>query len=373
MISKISEVNYYIKTNKFKKIAIIAGKKSFSKINGKKIIKEIIHNTKTDDVKYFFKTNDFPEIKELKKLISFFENFQPNLILAIGGGSVIDYAKIANIKNISDNLVKKIHGKLQIGKNRIAKMVAIPTTAGSGAEVTSGAVIYIDKIKHSIDNKIIIPDKYFLLPKIIMKNKKKLKASSGFDAISQSIESIISVKSNNTSLLFARKSLNISLKNYLSFLKNPNFYNSSNMSIAAMLAGKAINISKTTAPHAVSYPFTSHFNISHGHAVSLTLEKFLKFNYENQKKSITNFNLDKRYEILFKIFGVKNINELNFKIKDLKYQANLIDNFKKLKIDINRYYPRILREINVKRLKNKPIELNKYDIKFILLNNYSDE
>ena len=141
-------------------------------------------------------------------------------------------------------------------------MVAIPTTAGSGAEVTSGAVIYIDKIKHSIDNKIIIPDKYFLLPKIIMRNKKKnLKASSGFDAISQSIESIISVKSNNTSLLFARKSLNISLKNYLSFLKNPNFYNSSNMSIAAMLAGKAINISKTTAPHAVSYPFTSHFNM----------------------------------------------------------------------------------------------------------------
>ena len=136
-----------------------------------KIIKEIIHNTKTDDVKYFFKTNDFPEIKELKKLISFFENFQPNLILAIGGGSVIDYAKIANIKNIGDNLVKKIHGKFANWQKKIAKMVAIPTTAGSGAEVTSGAVIYIDKIKHSIDNKIIIPDKYFLL-KIIMKNKK---------------------------------------------------------------------------------------------------------------------------------------------------------------------------------------------------------
>ncbi len=373
MISKISEVNYYIKTNKFKKIAIIAGKKSFNKINGKKIIEEIIHKTKTDDVRYFFKINNFPEIKELNKLINFLEGFQPNLILAVGGGSVIDYAKIANVKDIGNNLVKKIHGESHIGKEKIAKMIAIPTTAGSGAEVTSGAVIYINKIKYSIDNKIIIPDKYFLLPKIIMKNKKKLKASSGFDAISQSVESIISLKSNNTSLLYAKKSLYISLNNYLSFLKKPNFYNSSNMSIAAMLAGKAINISKTTAPHAVSYPFTSHFNVSHGHAVSLTLEKFLKFNYKNQNKSKTSFNLNDRYKILFKIFGVKNIDDLNLKIKNIKYEANLRDNFERLNIDIKKHYPKILKEINIKRLKNNPIELSKSDIKLILLNNYNDE
>lgn len=373
MISKVSEINYYIKTNKFKKIAIIAGKKSFNKVNGNKIIKEITSYTKIEELKYFFKINNFPEIEELKKLIYFLETFKPNLILAIGGGSVIDYAKIANVKDIGQNLIKKIHGVSDIGNKKLAKMIAIPTTAGSGAEVTSGAVIYIKKVKYSIDNNLIIPDKYFLLPQIIIKNTKKLKASSGFDAISQSIESIISVKSNNISLHHAKKSLKISLGNYLNFIKRPNFYNSSNMSIAAMLAGKAINISKTTAPHAVSYPFTSHFNISHGHAVSLTLEKFLKFNYINRKKSKTNFNLDNRYKTLFKIFGIKNINELNLRIKNLKNQANLIDNFKKLKIDINKYYPKILNEINIKRLKNNPIQLNKSDIKLILLKNYDEE
>lgn len=176
MISKISEINYFLKTNKFKKIAIIAGKKSFNQINGKRIIQEITENTKTENIKYFFKTNKFPDIKELKQIINFFENFQPNLVLAIGGGSVLDYAKIANVKDIGDNLIKKIYGKLNIGKQKIAKLIAIPTTAGSGAEVTSGAVIYINKIKYSVDDKIIIPDKYFLLPKIIMKNKKKVKS-----------------------------------------------------------------------------------------------------------------------------------------------------------------------------------------------------
>ena len=65
------------------------------------------------------------------------------------------------------------------------------------------------------------------------------------------------------------------------------------MSIAANLSGKAISISKTTAPHALSYPFTSYFGIPHGHAVSLTLNDFLKFNYEHLKYSVSNFDLKK--------------------------------------------------------------------------------
>ena len=104
---------------------------------------------------------------------------------------------------------------------------------------------------------------------------KKIKASSGFDAIAQSLESIVSKKSTNQSLIYAEKSLKLSLKNYTSFLNNPSKLNLYNMTLAANLSGKAINISKTTAPHALSYPFTSIFNISHGHAVSLTLENFL--------------------------------------------------------------------------------------------------
>ena len=87
------------------------------------------------------------------------------------------------------------------------------------------------------------------------------------------------------------------------------------MLLASNLAGKAINISKTTAPHAVSYPFSSLFGLDHGHAVSLTLEKFLLFNFKNLKHSETSFDLYQRYKFIFEIFKVKNINELNDKIK----------------------------------------------------------
>ena len=104
----------------------------------------------------------------------------------------------------------------------------------------------------------------------------------------------------------------------MEFLKNPNNDNTSAMCLAANLAGKAINISKTTAPHAVSYPFTSLFNISHGHAVSLTLNKFLKFNYKYMSLSNCDFNLKERYNLIFRLTGSENINYLDQFLVNIK-------------------------------------------------------
>ena len=84
----------------------------------------------------------------------------------------------------------------------------------------------------------------------------------------------IAKKSTQQSVDYASKSLKISLNSYISFLNDANLKNATAMSIASNLAGKAINISKTTAPHAASYPFTSLFNINHGHAVGLFFESF---------------------------------------------------------------------------------------------------
>ena len=199
-----------------------------------------------------------------------------------------------------------------------------------------------------------------------MKVPKKIKGSSGFDVIAQAMESIISLKSNSQSVFFASQSLNLSLKYFPKYLKQSTINNCKYMSIASNLAGKAINISKTTAPHAVSYPFSSIYNISHGHAVSLTFNKFLKFNFINEKFSIGNFDLKKRYDIFFKIFKVKNINDLIFKIDLLKKNAQLEDNYEKLGINLDLNFDKFLKDINLLRLKNNPIQLKKSDIKKII-------
>ena len=365
-INNLDDIRNFLKEYNGKKIFIICGKKSYKLSTAQKKFKNIFSN---HNIFYYFKIKFYPEINELIKIIKLIKKFKPDLILAIGGGSVIDYAKIAScygdIKNIKNDLK---NGSFNLKK--IIKLAVIPTTAGSGAEVTSNAVMYINKLKYSFEGEELVPNNFFLLPELILKNNKKLKASSGIDAIAQALESMISLKSNSKSLLYASNSLKINLKNYINYLKKPNKNNSSSMLFGAMLAGKAINISKTTAPHAISYPFTSIYKISHGHAVSLTLEKFLKFNFLNNNKSVSNFNLKKRYEEIFKLFGVKNIFELEHEIKLIKKIAGLEDNYKKLGININTSYNKIISGVNLLRLKNNPIKIEKKDLKLILLNKF---
>ena len=172
----------------------------------------------------------------------------------------------------------------------------------------------------------------------------------------------MSKKSNKQSVDFASKSLKISINSYISFLKDPSLKNATAMSIASNLAGKAINISKTTAPHAVSYPFTSLFNISHGHAVGLFFENFLKFNFYNLAKSETSFNLLERFELIFKIFSVNNINDFNSKISLIKNKAKLDDNLENLNIDVKKNSEKIINGINLLRLGNNPVKIDRNDI-----------
>ncbi len=362
--STINDFNKIIRKDKFKKIFIISGKNSFYKSKANTFFKF----PKKKILNFFFKKSKLPEFNELNIIIKEIKKFNPDIILAIGGGAVIDYAKIASIIDI--NSIKDLKKKLilyeNISKNKVYPLIAIPTTAGAGAEVTSNAVIYVNNIKYSVENLLLIPDYFFLFTNLILSNPFNLKSSAGFDAIAQGVESLISMKSNESSVLYAKKSLKLSINNYLSFLKNPNKENSKNMLLASNLAGKAINISKTTGPHAVSYPFSSMFGLDHGHAVSLTLEKFLLFNFKNINYSKSKFNLSDRYKIIFKLFNVSNIKELNDKIRFMKKEAHLIDDYLELGINIKQNINKILNQINELRLKNNPILLKKNDLKEIL-------
>jgi len=360
----INEINKIISPKKFNKIFIISGKTSFKLSGAKELLKKVL---KKKEYLFFFKKSKYPEINELKKIITELKKFKPDLIIAIGGGSVLDYAKIANNLCVLENLNKQIlQARYKIRK--IAPLLAIPTTAGSGAEVTSNAVIYIGKIKYSVEHKNLLPDHFLLIPELILNLKKNLKSSAGFDAIAQAMESILSKKSTSKSVEFAIKSLNLSLKNYLNHLNKPNLDNTLKMCLSANYAGRAISISKTTAPHALSYPFTAHFGINHGHAVSLTLNDFLKFNFNNLSYAHCNFDLKERYKILFKLTKSSNINELDLFLKKIKREANLESDFTKLNINIKKTAPIILKGVNLQRLSNNPVDIKLTDLKYILFN-----
>ena len=359
MVNSIEDIIKFISDTSFKRIFILCGKKSFVTSGAENLFKKIITDKET---KLFYKKSELPILRELIEIINDLKNFKPDLILAVGGGAVIDYAKIANVVDVREDLADLIINYSYPFKRKYTKLAVIPTTAGSGAEVTSNAVIYVDGIKHSFESELLIPDNFFLIPEFLISAPNKIKASAGFDAIAQALESLVSKKSNEQSIEYSSKSLKISVNSFISFVKNPNMENATEMSIASNLAGKAISISKTTAPHAASYPFTSLFDISHGHAVSLFFEIFFKFNYDNLDKSETSFDLKKRFNLIFNLFDVPNINDFNSKISLIKKQAYLEDDLTKLNIDIKKSSENIIKSINLLRLGNNPVKIDGKDI-----------
>ena len=165
MINTISDIKKFIGDKNFKKIFLLCGKKSFVTSGAENLIKNLLNKRK---VKIFYKRSELPVLEELKEIIMNIKKFKPDLILAIGGGTVIDYAKASNVVDIRNDLADLIINYSYPFKEKFTKLAVIPTTAGSGAEVTSNAVIYVNGIKHSFENDLLIPDYFFLIPNFLI-------------------------------------------------------------------------------------------------------------------------------------------------------------------------------------------------------------
>jgi alcohol dehydrogenase class IV len=257
-----------------KRIFLVYGKNSFRLSGAEEKFEPIIEN-----VSYaIFNPTPNPDIEEIKKGIFFLKKFEPDMVIAVGGGSVIDSAKAINALSAQpDDPILYIKGEKTLD-NRGKPLVAIPTTAGTGSEVTKFATIYINKKKHSLESEKIVPDVAVVDPTLTYSLTPYLTASNGLDALCQGIEAYWSVNSTEKSREYAEKAMGLAFTNIVDAVKRPSEEVRVAMAKASHFSGMAITISKTTACHAVSYPLTSHFGIPHGHAVALTMPAFLVFN-----------------------------------------------------------------------------------------------
>ena len=153
MVNSLDDIKKFVNDKSFKKIFILCGKRSFPISGAEIFFKKMISEKET---KLFYKKSEFPILEELIEIIKVVQNFKPDLIFAIGGGAVIDYAKIANVVEARADLADLIVKYSYPFKKKYTKLAVIPTTAGSGAEVTSNAVIYVNGIKHSFENELLI-------------------------------------------------------------------------------------------------------------------------------------------------------------------------------------------------------------------------
>jgi len=205
-----------------------------------------------DYVRYSDFTSN-PLYEDAKAGAKFLRKNKCDFILAIGGGSSIDTAKGI-----------KYYNRVNL------PIMAVPTTSGTGSEATHFAVIYKDSKKHSIADERLLPDYVILQPDLLRTLPVYQKKCTMLDALCQAIESWWSRKATPESIEYSRQAIKLILDNMDSYLRNEAVGNK-NMLCASNLAGKAINITTTTAPHAMCYKLTSLYGLPHGHAAAICL------------------------------------------------------------------------------------------------------
>lgn len=358
-----------LKRIKSKKIFLVTGKNSYEKSGAKERLK----NLRSDyEVIQFNDFNENPKLNDVGKGVSLIKSEKCDTVVAIGGGSVIDMAKLINIFSGNDVEICSYTGDKISITQKGKPLIALPTTSGAGSEATHFAVLYNENKKYSVAHKYILPDIVIIDPELTYKLNPEQTAISGIDALSQAIESHWSVNSTEESKRFSSASIQLITKNLTVAVNNPTKVSRHEMSRAANLSGKAINITKTTAAHALSYSMTSYFGIPHGQAVSISLGEFLKYNYELTDADVTDSRgaeyVKKSINEIANLLGCSGINEAAERINLLMKQTGLKTRLSELGISSEDSIKIIIDNVNTERLQNNPRKLTGSGLEAIIRN-----
>lgn len=338
----INKIRSLFSDHKWDKVLLVTGKQSYSTSGAEHFIEKCLCSLNIEASRFYDLANN-PNIIDLKKGLALTKGLSPSVIIAIGGGSVIDMGKLLRFFHTHDGEILGGHYKHN-GKE--IPLITIPTTAGTGAEATHFAVLYDEQgKKHSIANEAILPDYAVIYPELTYNQTPYVTACSGFDALAQSIEAYWNKNATPESDEYALKAMHLIYPSLPIAVNNPTKEARDRMAEGAYWAGRAINITKTTAPHAFSYPFTSYYGIPHGHAVSLVFPMIAELNLTQglMPKVKKNF-IRKLLGIEDDISGaiIKYIEDIGLTIPSKDYDVY-----------------KIIEGINLERLANNPIFISK--------------
>ena len=280
-------------------------------------------NTYTNNiVEVISNIKSHPEFVDIEKIYNQAHQNHFELIIAIGGGSVIDAAKFIAVhnENKSYQFVEDLtKGKIEQTGYKIISIISIPTTAGTGSEVSPYSTIWDmqEKKKYSLNLLDLFCEVAIYDPILTLSVPKQITIQTGLDTLSHALESIWNKNANPITVSYAIKSAKLVMNNLVELsndLQNLDYRN--NMMKACMYAGFAFSNTQTAIAHAMSYYITMHKNIDHGIACSFTLPMLID-NVIGQYDFIDN--------ALKEIFGELSSNKLRCLLKELNVSTEFED------------------------------------------------
>uniref|UniRef100_A0A7J3M214 Iron-containing alcohol dehydrogenase n=1 Tax=Archaeoglobus fulgidus TaxID=2234 RepID=A0A7J3M214_ARCFL len=316
---------------------LIVTDSSIAMLNYVEMVKSRLRASK---IAIFNEVEPEPSLDTAFKCAKIAKELDPQLIIAIGGGSVLDVAKMARILmeiDIDPVGITPFIDLFELGYKKKAKLIAIPTTSGTGADATWACVL-TDKVenrKMTPANKEIIPDVSILDYRIVEKMPQHLIAGTGMDALTHAVEGLVSIWRNDFSDAMCEKALEIILEN-LEKSYAGDLSARAKMHIAATMAGIGFGNSQVGLVHALGHSFGAIFKLHHGMSVGLFLPYVLQYyrNSEDAKRTLEKVsrkigleNMDALIKEIFKLMKRINVptklsevvNEKNFyaKLEDL--------------------------------------------------------
>ncbi len=314
-----------------------------------------------------------PAYQDIERVMKQVEGCKGDIIIAIGGGSVMDAAKLCSVLKDASYTVKDLLQDSTLAKKQI-KTIIIPTTCGTGSEATCNAIVAIpeEQSKKGIVNASMIPDYVILDVQMIQKLPKSIVAATGVDALAHCVECFTSKKATQLSDLYAMQGAKLIFKNIREAYDNSdNMEAKSNMLLGAFYGGIAITGSGTTAVHALSYPLGGKYHIAHGVSNAILFAHVMEFNKEACKERLSILcdaveptliakSVDEKAEYIIEqitdIVKVTNIptdlKEFGVKTEDLDFLVDagskqtrlLVNNMKELDLnDIREIYLKVLK------------------------------
>jgi len=320
---------------------------------------------KRNNISHYWRIPVNPTITDVYKALLDLGEAKPDLIIAIGGGSCIDLAKaVSALYNLipneclsEDSVREAVKKKEYLNNKNFIDVIAVPTTSGTGSEVTKWATIWdTDNLeKLSIDCTELFPKAAVLVPEFTVSQSDRLTLSTGLDALSHAMEAFWSKGRTPLSQALAITAIDY-IKEYLpKVLKNPNDIEMRKMMcVAALLAGLSFSITRTTACHSISYPLTMCFGLEHGFAAAITLLPVAEVN-ETAVPEISH---------IYSVFGGKGSFEawlrgLTGPIQELRLSA--------FGIGLSDIDSIVQKAFTQGRMDNNPVMLSPGDVKDILL------
>ena len=330
-----------------------------------------------DEAKTEYKVIDdltaVPAYQDVERVIKEAEDYSGDLIIGIGGGSVMDAAKLCSVLKGADYTVRDLLKDPTLARKQV-KTVMIPTTCGTGSEATCNAIVAIpeEESKQGIVNDSMIPDYVILDSQMIRKLPKSIVAATGVDALAHVVECYTSKKATPFSDTYATAGAKLIFHNIREAYNNPdNMEAKSSMLLGAFYGGVAITGSGTTAVHALSYPLGGKYHIAHGVSNAILFAHVMEYNKEackdrlaqlcdavfpEQNKSSVDEKADYMIQQIADIVKVTDIptdlNQFGVKMEDLDFLVDagskqtrlLVNNMRELSLeDIRTIYLKVLK------------------------------